>query len=399
MNRKGSEAVSRTIAEKIQKFSTKPFTAIDEFTSEVITRALYYDNMRTSHNEEEALEFANDRAARIMADRSKGAMPTTFNNKNPVFKLFTMFQVEVNNQYRYMFKDIPEDKREKGLVALATAMFKMWIGAWLYNELYEEITGRRAAFDVIELVTTAMSDFMSEDITLASAVLNTGENVMEELPFISGVVGGGRIPISSALPDVENVVTAGAGLISGDMDSRKALTTLAKEAAKPGFYILPPVGGGQAKKTLESIGVLAKGGEYTYENDGDPKLRYAVEDPSVWDIGKAVVFGKSSLPEYKDYMERGFTALSVEQTKNYHKAVEAGISYPKYMEAFTVTRGIDSDKDANGKSIAAGAKAEKQGKGKSKSLKMKEAIDEIEDLSKKQREVLYEAMGVSKEVW
>lgn len=399
VNRKGADAVSRSKAEKAQEFLTKPFKAIDEFTSEVVTRALYYDHMRTSKDDIEALEYANDRAARIMADRSKGAMPTVFNNKNPVSKLFTMFQVEVNNQYRYMFKDVPSDLKEKGLGMIAMAMFKMWLGAWLYNYLYEEATGRKAAFDPIDLMMTAGKDIMSEDKTLSAALIDTGKNVLEEVPFVGGILGGGRIPISSALPDVENVVTAGAGLISGDMDSRKALTTLAKEAAKPGLYILPPVGGGQAKKTLESIGVLAKGGEYTYENDGDPKLRYAVEDPSVWDIGKAVVFGKSSLPGYKEYMARGFTALSAEQTKNYHKAVEAGISYPKYMEALTVTRGLESDKDAKGNSIGAGTKAEKQGKGKSLSMKKKEAIDTIEDLDKKQREVLYEAMGVSKEVW
>jgi len=378
---------------------TTPFRAIDEFTSEVVTRALYYDNMRTGHNEEAAMEYANDRAARIMADRSKGAMPTVFNNKNPMAKLFTMFQVEVNNQYRYMFKDVPNDLKEKGLGIIAMAMFKMWLGAWLYNELYEKAVGRRAAFDVFDLATTAFSDFTSEDKTLGQAVMSTGKNVLEEVPFVGSLIGGGRLPISSAFPDVENTVNAAAGLISGEMDSKKALKTLGKEIGKPAAYILPPVGGGQIKKTTESIGVLAKGGEYTYENNGDEKLRYAVENPSAWDVGTALLFGKSSLPEYKDYMERGFKALSAEQTKKYHLAVEAGISYPKYMEALANTSDLGSDKRPDGSSINPGDKYEKAGKGKSASLKKKEAIDSIEGLNKEQREVLYDAMGVSGTLW
>lgn len=36
---------------------------------------------------------------------------------------------------------------------------KYMIGAWLYNEMYEELTGRRAAFDPINLVAEAVGDF------------------------------------------------------------------------------------------------------------------------------------------------------------------------------------------------------------------------------------------------
>lgn len=39
-------------------------------------------------------------------------------------KLFTQFQLEVNNQLSYVFKDIPREKRRAGLGALAAALFK-----------------------------------------------------------------------------------------------------------------------------------------------------------------------------------------------------------------------------------------------------------------------------------
>ncbi|MFQ7726936.1 MAG: hypothetical protein ACLRI7_11270 [Ruthenibacterium lactatiformans] len=39
-------------------------------------------------------------------DRSKGALPTVFERKNPPTRLLTMYQVEVNNQ-SHLFKDLP----------------------------------------------------------------------------------------------------------------------------------------------------------------------------------------------------------------------------------------------------------------------------------------------------
>ena len=43
--------------------------------------------------------------------------------KNPATKLLTMFQLEVKNQYGYMFKDLPRDL-EKGLAKLTGAFIK-----------------------------------------------------------------------------------------------------------------------------------------------------------------------------------------------------------------------------------------------------------------------------------
>ena len=44
---------------------------------------------------EAAMDDADAFTASLMADRSKGALPTAFNATNPVRKVFTMFQVEV----------------------------------------------------------------------------------------------------------------------------------------------------------------------------------------------------------------------------------------------------------------------------------------------------------------
>ena len=49
----------------------------------------------------------------------------------------------MNNQLSYLFKDMPRGQREKGVAALAAALIKFFLGAWLYDEVYEYFIGRR----------------------------------------------------------------------------------------------------------------------------------------------------------------------------------------------------------------------------------------------------------------
>lgn len=398
VNRRGSDMTYKTTVDKVQDRLTKPFEIIDNFTADVVTRALYYDQMAKVQNEAEALEYANDMAARIMADRSKGAQPTIFNKQSPVAKLFTMFQVEVNNQFSYMFKDVPAEIRKDGLGKLAAAFFKMFLGAFLYNEVYEKIVGRRAAFDPVDIMLAAAGNFKEAQdgkMTYVNAAGKTAVDIAQEIPFFGNLVGGGRVPMSSAMPDVIEVAKNVIGLKAGEIDSKKAMQQLGKELIKPAAYLIPPVGGGQAKKTIEGLWTMAKGEDYTYDSDGNKRLKYAIDksDP-VKTAGKyvqAAIFGKSALPEAQEYYGNSYATLSAKQTQNYYKAVEAGITYKQYMTALGATKGLESDKDKDGNTIALSLERKK-----------KAAIDKaVEDygLTKTQKEILYEANGVSESVW
>ena len=391
VNRKGSEMTFKTITDKIQDTLTKPFGWIDSYTAEIVTRALYYDKMAEVKNEAEALEYANEMAARVMADRSKGAKPTAFNAQNPVAKLFTMFQIEVNNQYSYIFKDVPAEERKKGLANLAWAFVKMFLGAYLYNEVYEKYIGRRAAFDPVDIAASAIDDFTNPDVKKSQAVANAASNVVDELPFVSGLLGGGRVPISSALPSLSKLNEAGVGLYTGEMNSKKAAQQLGKELIKPAAYLVPPVGGGQIKKAVEGISTVAKGGEVTYDNEGNERLKYPIEDKSALKYLQAGLFGKSSLKESQDYYNNGMPTLTVKQTQNYHKAVEAGINYKQYMAALNAAKKAQSDKDKNGNTISLSL-------AKNKKAAIDAAVKEF-NLNRKQKEILYEANEVSNKVW
>lgn len=392
-NRRGSEEVYERggflgKTDKAADILTKPFEVIDNFSAEVVTRALYYDAVKKGMTETEAMDYANDLAARVMADRSKGAQPTMFNETNPVTKLYTMFQTEVNNQYSFMFKDVPAEVGKEGKKALAGALFKMFIGAFLYNKLYEPLVGRKAAFDPVDIIATLIGDITDEDKDMWDVIYNTGNNVLDELPFVSSFTGGGRIPVSSALPDFANL---GEAVFSDDISAKKRAETITKELANPILYLAPTIGGGQIKKAAEGIKTVAKGGEYTYDKEGNEKLKYAVEDPTVLKYIQATLFGKSSLKEAQDYYNSGSSILSVKQTQNYHKAVEAGINFEQYKAALNSVKGLESDKDSNGKTIAL-----------SLAKKKKAAVDEAVsgyNLTKKQKEVLYDACSISESVW
>lgn len=326
-----SEKLYKTALEKISEKANIPFDAVDSITSNIIVRGKYLENIKNGMSEKEAIKNADSFAASLMADRSKGALPTKFEEKNPLTKAFTQFQLEVNNQYRYMLKDIPRDLKEKGLGNLALAYFKMFISAWLYNKISEEITGRDQAFSPIDLLKSSYDTIMNDDLNTYNKITNIVTEFGEQAPFIGGLLGGGRIPVNGALPNIANMTKAGIGLATGEMDTKKALNTLGKEVAKPVYYLLPPFGGGQLKKTVEGIKTVKEGGSYGIDNKGQKILQFPVENKSSGDYIKAGIFGKYSLPKAKDYVDNEFKSFNAKQTQLYDNS---NIEYDKLKEYF-----------------------------------------------------------------
>ena len=82
-NRRGSSPLSMTKLQKLSETLTKPMAYIDDFTSNVVTRAKYYDNIKAGMDASSAMQEADRYAASLMADRSKGALPTVFETQKP----------------------------------------------------------------------------------------------------------------------------------------------------------------------------------------------------------------------------------------------------------------------------------------------------------------------------
>ena len=348
-NRRGYDTLSKTTTQKIADKLTSPMKWIDEFTAGTIERARIRENITDKGMSwKEAVTDADQFTAGLMADRSKGALPTIFYEKSPLTKIFTMFQVETNNQLSYLFKDLPRELKDKGIKGIAWGLTKLFAGAFVYNAIYEMLTGRRAALDPIDIIIDAYGDFTDEDTTKSQAVLNTTWNIAEQLPFIGGVLEGGRVPIQSALPDFENVVRAGIGVASGEMPQNKAWSTLGAEAIKPLTYLALPFGGGQVKKMAESAFTIGQGGNYTLDSDGRKRLRFPATNLSPWNYVQAAAFGQYSLPGARDYVKSEFKSLSANDTEKYQEAIKSGMNSQVFLDTLKEFKKINADKDENG---------------------------------------------------
>jgi hypothetical protein len=72
-----------TAVQKITKGANFLFETVDRFTAETLVFGKYQEGMNLGMTEEDAMRLADDYAARIMADRSFGAVPTLMISTTP----------------------------------------------------------------------------------------------------------------------------------------------------------------------------------------------------------------------------------------------------------------------------------------------------------------------------
>ena len=329
-----TKQADRLFKTKLDKATQKlgiPFEAIDSFTSNVIVRAKYYENLENGMNEVVAMDNADEFAKDVMAGRSKGDSPTMFNKKNPITKLFTAFQLEVNNQYGYMFKDIKADIGKEAKDKIAMAFLKMFLGAFIYNQITEKITGRKAAFSPIDMAIDEAKIITNDNMDLATKLQNIAKDVAEEAPFLGGVLGGGRLPIQGAIPygDPLSMITStweNIGALADDEKRDAAINSLKKEWLKPVYYVALPVAGGQIKKTNEGLAMYNHELPGSYTDSG--KLRFEADTSPLGKL-QAAVFGQYASGNAREYFAEGYTPLSEKQVD---EAMEANLPITEYRE-------------------------------------------------------------------
>lgn len=343
--------------------------AADKFTTQAVWRSRYYDNLKKGMTEDAAIQAADEFARGLFAGRSKGAMPTIFHSKAIFIKPLTMFQLEVNNQLSHIIKDIPREE-QKNAVGMFRAYMGIAIGAYIYNDLYEKMTGRRSALDPIGIAREAYGDATGETLrnTLdilgdaisgngleltekrekkaPSAVIEgTAEEIGGNIPFIGGVVfGGGRTPLQSAQPHPFNTIGHIADAEAGEERKEKATAEILRETAIPvATYLNPFVGGGQVRKTLQGINMMRKGGSYTQTNKGE-RLQFAVDQDKKTNWAQAALFGKWAVPEAQAHMEKNRT-LSEKSTETYEKLRQAGAKNTTAFESINKMNREDKGRD------------------------------------------------------
>lgn len=357
-NRSGYGRLAMSTMDKVSASAGWLMEAIDTFTTGSVVRARYYQNLRRGMSETSAMQEADQFASGIMADRSKGSMPTLYSARNPLVKLFTQFQLEVNNELSWIFKDMAQEERKKGVAALAKAMFKFLIGAWIYNEFYESIVGRRAALDPLDIINDTVGDFTGYQLPntvqaavsgkwdftkekpgTEQAITNLEGAILSELPGMQVVnvlgldekwgvdIDSGRIAIDSAIPSFAKIRKA-IWSSNEDMAPAKKAKTITDELIKPGLYLATPFGGGQIRKAYQGATAAARGGSYTVDNEGRDILQYPLYNDNAADRAKswaqALLFGKTATEEAQSWVESGFKSLSAKETAAYQGMTEGG---------------------------------------------------------------------------
>ena len=318
----------KTNWDKILDKSGIMFEIVDNISSQVVWRSKYSQNISNGMSENEAIKNADQFAENVIAGRSKGNMPTLFEAKNPLVKAFTMFQLEVNNQYGYFFKDLPNDLKaetEHFKFNLAKAYTTAFVGAYIYNALSEQVSGSDAALDPIGIIEDLLKDLGlfdddDEEKDVGEAFLNLTGNVVEELPFVGGLLGGGRIPISSAVPYSGEGFMGGLEAFTEDVSNFKdgGWENILNELKNPLFNVVLPVGGGQLKKTAQGLGMFNTDEDHpiagSYTDSGN--LRFPVED-TLGNRIQAGIFGQYASKNAREYFDNGYAPLKEKQIQEY----------------------------------------------------------------------------------
>ena len=383
-NRSGYHGLSQSSMDKASEIAGWVMEKIDGFTTGSIVRARMIENMQRGMSQQSALEEADQFASGIMADRSKGATPLMYTVRSPIVKMFTQFQLEVNNELNWIFKDLIPQERKKGVLALTKALLKFMIGAWLYNEFAEAILGRRPALDPLDMLNDTVGDVSGYKVpNTLQAAAEYGVNpknwdyttekkkpdevwkgfasrIVDELPntqllAMTGLdewmgldLSGNRIAVISAFPDMEKVNKA---LLSSkeDMAPKKKAQVLVDELSKPLSYAALPMGGGQARKSLQGIMSVVNGGKYSLNNEGEQQLQYPTYTDRPGDVplklAQGVLFGRTATQEAQDWIENGFKSLSVKETKAYQAITEGGEDQRKTYTFVQAIKNVEKEYD------------------------------------------------------
>lgn len=345
-----ADRLYKTKLEKVSEKMNFMFDGIDSITSNTIVRAKYYENKAKGMSEFNAMRNADEFARDLMAGRTKGEMPTAFNSKNPLVKMFTSFQLEVNNQFGYMLKDLPRDLGDETKKKLIGAFVKMFIGAWMYNQLTEKVVGRKASFSPIDTIKEIYDTATNDNLKITDKSADILENLTQDIPFVGGLVGGGRLPISS---------------VANPLNVIKGESTIKDELKKLGYYTILPFGGGQLKKTIEGTSMYTNKKEIkgSYTSKGDLRFE-AKEDPL--SVAQNFLFGQYSSKSAREYFAKGYAPIDAKTMKKLQKQNLTVDEYRKCEDNYSSLKtksgkkinDIKSDK-VDGKPVSGSASAKK----------------------------------------
>lgn len=340
IRRKGADRFYRNFWQNLSDKGYFAMGIVDDFTTEVIARAKYNELTRKGMDSQKA-HFETDKwVSKLMGDRSLGQMPQIFNSK--MLGMITKFQLEVRNNLDSQFYDTIQEakvsnkdiqsglaRNAKTAAKVTSTLVQLAIGQHLFGKAFESIAGYNPSFDIVSALLTAFGyddDEDSEDDVLD----NVGQaflGLLDDMPYSSVITGGGRIPISSALPSYEQFEQ----LVTGEDEygnEKSRWATLGGVAGEIAPYYFMPGGFGQLKKTVKGLSMfdddLPISGSYTDSGN----LRFPVED-TVGNRIQAGLFGQWASKNAREYFDNDYAPLKPKQIEEF---IDVDLPYKDYQE-------------------------------------------------------------------
>lgn len=380
--KKGVRQLVESPTQKIMRMvSSSTFEPIEEAVSDVAFYAKYLEQMdKNGGNSGAAAATANDYAANMMARRSKGARPLNMESKDPLWKLFTMFQTEVSNDWYSLTQDLPDYVKNQAKLGngkevakkIAAGAGKYVIYSYALNTILEAITGYAPAPDILrwlwEFGTALIGDEQDREEQnilgrAGTASLGLATNILNQVPGASTTMaiaglGEGRIPLPEIgkdnLSNVWNALTT-----NEEIPNKKdyVLDQLWRGTAKPILTLAMPFGGNQLRKTTEGLRTFADGGMYTQSKQGKQLQVDVNNDLSTlggWrNLISAAAFGKSAIPEVREYYDNGGKTKSIKYTEAHDAGYETSVLDQLFPTSTQSTGNVSYEKLTGGAESAA----------------------------------------------
>lgn len=328
-SRMGTDMLSKTAWQKIQDAGFVFMKGMDWFSANQIVRSKYYELRSKGMSEEQAHAESGKFAARIMGDRTKGANAQLYNSK--MVGLVTQFQLEVNNQLYSMFYDTYHESKENAKNnALRTAagmtftLGQLFAFTHLFGKTFESIAGYNPTFDIIGIIATALGVGDDDDDKPTSERLKeAADQLVDALPYVNMLTGGGRIPVASGIPNIVGVMTGGKDDYGNELTLEDELKKL--------LYLVPPTGGNQIKKTTQGLKMFDKDNPVPGSYTDSGNLRFPVEDTPLNRI-QAGLFGQWSNENAREYFDNERQPLKEKQIQEYKDLDLPIADYWKYRD-------------------------------------------------------------------
>ena len=356
--RMGTDMISKNAWQKMQDAGFIFMKGMDWFSSNQIVRSKFYELRAKGMSEEQAHAEAGQFAARILGDRTKGANAQLYNSK--LVGLVTQFQLEVNNQLYSTFYDTYQESKEnargnalKTAAGMTFTLGQLFALTHVFGQTFEAIAGYNPTFDIVDMLKTAFGwgEDDDEDKTASERLKSAADQLVDALPYVNILTGGGRIPVTSGIPNLVGVATGGKDQYGNELTLEDELKKL--------LFLIPPTGGNQVKKTTQGLSMfdedLPISGSYTDSGN----LRFPVED-TIQNRIQASLFGQYASENAGYYFDNNLAPLKEKQIEEF---IEMDIPYKEYREyrkELSKVNKTKADKDEDGKAIsgtAAGKKA------------------------------------------